>query len=428
MPEKDTCIRSFRLVCAQSEIPAVESLLRAEGFEFEHSGISDWARRLTREPKPLGSSYAAFFGLIYIQEELSLLPPLYLDPDPDCLVLDMCASPGGKVGFLAQLLAKGGAAVANEPVTKRCYLMRDNLERLNLVNAVTSRYPGERLPFSQEGFCSILLDAPCSGWGTVYKHPEGAQVQEDVGHLLNTQRRLLQKASQILAPGGRLLYSTCTANFRENEEQMSYAAEELGLKIKTLQGMPGLRYEEPQDRDMGGVLRIRSSQSDRGYFFLACLEKQDENRVGDYSLQDEGIRKDSRNLAVGEGFNLQPHREMFRWENLPPGRVELFQKRVVFLPQKARQVLPEDYYWWGATLGRMHKDKFHPDPRMRLLLPPAKEDAGILATQIADLDRLLSGQSLNVSSRQRLIGLYWHNLPLGWLKVKGGRCLWSDRY
>jgi len=426
MIETDISTRSFRLVCAPSEIPAVESLLYAEGFEFVASGISEWARRLTKEPKPLGSSYAAFFGLIYIQEELSLLPPLYLNPAPGSLVLDMCASPGGKVGFLAQLLASGGAAVANEPVTKRCYLMRDNLERLNLMNAVTSRYPGERLPFLPESFSSILLDAPCSGWGTVCKYLEGEEVQEDVKHLLNTQRRLLQKAAEILAPGGRILYSTCTANFRENEEQMRYAADNLGLNIKPLQEIPGLKYEAPQDDDMHGVLRIRSSQSDRGYFFLACLEKPGQGSLEDHSLQEQGLEQNRP--RVGKGLNLNTLEEMFCWENLPPGKVELFQKRLVFLPEVARQVLPDDYYWWGATLGRVHKNKFHPNPRMRVLLPTAEEDVSILATRIADLDRLLSGQSLNVSSRQRLMGLYWQDLPLGWLKVKGGRCLWSDRY
>ena len=418
------------MVCARSEIPAVESLLHAEGFEFVPSGISEWARRLTKEPHPLGSSYAAFFGLIYIQEELSLLPPLYLNPAPGSLVLDMCASPGGKVGFLAQLLAEGGAAVANEPVTKRCYLMRDNLERLNLMNAVTSRYPGESLPFLPESFSSILLDAPCSGWGTVYKYLEGEAMQEDVKHLLNTQRRLLQKAAEILAPGGSILYSTCTANFRENEEQMRYAADNLGLNIKPLQEIPGLKYEEPQDEDMEGVLRIRSSHSDRGYFFVACLEKPPQGNGKDISPKDARVGESGRDhLIVGDGLHSNTLEDMFCWENLPPGKVELFRKRLVFLPDMARQVLPENYYWWGATLGRVHKNKFHPNPRMRVLLPPAEEDgSAILATRIADLDRLLSGQSLNVSSRQRLMGLYWHDLPLGWLKVKGGRCLWSDRY
>ena len=429
MAETSVLSRSFRFVCAPSEIPSVESLLRAEGFQFVASPISNWARRLTREPKPLGSSYAAFFGLIYIQEELSLLPPLYLNPEPDSLVLDMCASPGGKVGFVAQMLASQGVVLANEPMVKRCYLMRDNLEKLNLLNAVTSRYAGENLPLLPDSFSSILLDVPCSGWGTVYRQPEDTVFQEDPRHLLHAQRQLLTKSAQILAPGGKILYSTCTSNIRENEEQISFAEKSLGLNVKSLQKVPGLNYDLEQDENLSGVLRIQSSYSERGYFFVACLEKPAEANAGEVSGQDcktSQRKRDRRSL--GEDLHLDPKEDIFCWENLPPGKVELFQKRVVFLPEKALQVLPRDCYWWGATLGRMHKNKFHPNPRMRTLLPAAEEPESVQATEIADLNKLLSGQSVSISTSKRLIGLYWQDLPLGWLKVKGGRCLWSDRY
>lgn len=419
--------RNFRFVCRKSQIPDVESLLYAEGFEFIPSVVSDWMRRLTKEPKPLGSSLAAFFGVIYIQDELSLLAPLYLNPDPDSLILDMCASPGGKVGFLAQLLSDKGAVVANEPITKRFYLMRDNLLRMNLLNAATSRYPGEMIPLFPDSLSGILLDVPCSGWGTVYQRPENNIVQEDVRHLLNVQRNLLHRAAQILAPGGRILYSTCTSNYLENEEQVFYAREELGLNSVFLEEIPGLEYDTVSQGKIPGVLRVKSPQSCKGYFFVACLEKPEKLRQTDLlQFGQPPSPVEGAGSSAGADWDLDIGAEP-DWDRLPSGKISCFQKRMVFLPQKALEWLPKDYNWWGPTLGRIHKNKLHLNPRIRMLLPPAEEGQGFFVSDIRELYRLLSGQSLCVSTGKRLIGLYWHNLPLGWLKVKGGRCLWSDR-
>lgn len=100
--------RSFRLVCPPEQMPQVESLLRAQGYEFEPEPFSPFCRRLLCEPRPLGSSLAAFFGYIYIQDRSSMLPPLALAPRQGEAVLDMCASPGSKTGFLGQLTGPDG--------------------------------------------------------------------------------------------------------------------------------------------------------------------------------------------------------------------------------------------------------------------------------------------------------------------------------
>ena len=106
--------RSFRLVCPPEQMPQVESLLRAQGYEFEPETFSPFCRRLLCEPRPLGSSLAAFFGYIYIQDRSSMLPPLALAPRQGEAVLDMCASPGSKTGFLGQLTGPDGFVLGNE--------------------------------------------------------------------------------------------------------------------------------------------------------------------------------------------------------------------------------------------------------------------------------------------------------------------------
>ena len=157
--------RSFRLVCPPEQMPQVESLLRAQGYEFEPEPFSPFCRRLLCEPRPLGSSLAAFFGYIYIQDRSSMLPPLALAPRQGEAVLDMCASPGSKTGFLGQLTGPDGFVLGNELSRARLATLRANLHACNLPHVGTCSFEGQALPLTPGTWDAIQLDPPCSGWG-----------------------------------------------------------------------------------------------------------------------------------------------------------------------------------------------------------------------------------------------------------------------
>ena len=95
-----------------------------------------------------------------------MLPPLALAPAPGSAALDMCASPGRKTGFLAQLVGRTGFVLGNEPSPTRLGTLRANLHQLNLIQAATCSYSGDALPLRPGSWDAILLDPPCSGWGT----------------------------------------------------------------------------------------------------------------------------------------------------------------------------------------------------------------------------------------------------------------------
>ena len=254
MPKQHS--RSFRLVCEDRLIPLVEALLHAQGYAFEPEPFSPLCRRLCCEPRPLGASLAAFFGYIYIQDRSSMLPPLALAPRPGEAVLDVCASPGSKSGFLAQLTGPTGFVLANEPTPARLGTLRANLHQCNLLQAATCSYNGENLPLAPASWNAIQLDPPCSGWGTAEKHPRVLKLWQGdkLNSLTGLQQRLLRRAASLLAPGGRLVYSTCTTNEAENEAQVRFAEEELGLVRETLPPFPGFVWEE---RSGGaGTLRV----------------------------------------------------------------------------------------------------------------------------------------------------------------------------
>ena len=161
--------RSFRIQAERPFIGSVLNLLSLQGYRFQKEPFGENCYELLYEPLPLGSSWAAFFGYIYIQDRSSMLPPLALQVQKGESVLDMCASPGSKTTFLADLVGKDGCVLANEIQRSRLFTLQKNCERLNALNVATTSYNAEDLPLHASQWNAISLDPPCSGWGTVEK-------------------------------------------------------------------------------------------------------------------------------------------------------------------------------------------------------------------------------------------------------------------
>jgi 16S rRNA (cytosine967-C5)-methyltransferase len=122
---------------------------------------------------------------------------------------------------MAELTGPAGRVFACELKRSRMALVRDTLQRLSMDNTRLLFCDGAILPFSR-GFSKILLDAPCSGTGVLHRHPEARWVKtmEDITRLSGLQRTLLEASASLLAPGGTLVYSTCSLEPEENEMQI----------------------------------------------------------------------------------------------------------------------------------------------------------------------------------------------------------------
>jgi len=159
-------------------------------------------------------------GLFYLQEPSAMTAVSVLDPKPGEKVLDLCAAPGGKSTQIAALMGGQGLLVTNEPVPSRAQILSRNVERMGVKNAVvTSAYPQQLAPVFPDFFDRILVDAPCSGEGMFRRQPEAvAEWTENAPRgCADRQMEILEEAAKMLAPGGRLVYSTCTFNDTENE-------------------------------------------------------------------------------------------------------------------------------------------------------------------------------------------------------------------
>jgi 16S rRNA (cytosine967-C5)-methyltransferase len=168
-------------------------------------------------------------GDISIQDEASQAIPLLLDVQPGHRVLDSCAAPGGKTPTLARGAGKDGLIVAADRHAHRLRAMREQFKRLTLGNVrIVELDAAAPLAFGVQ-FDRILLDAPCSGTGTLARHPEirWRLKPEQLRELNRLQCDLLASALKQLAPGGRLVYSTCSLEQEENEDVITEALRNL---------------------------------------------------------------------------------------------------------------------------------------------------------------------------------------------------------
>jgi len=425
-------LRTFRLTVAESEIAQAESLLKEQGFEFKEEPFSKYARRLCHEPMPLGRSLAAIFGLIYIQDRSSMLPPLMLAPEKGDFVLDMCASPGSKTGFLAQLVGTNGFVLGNEPNRLRLATLRANLQNLNFLQVATCSHKGEKINLPQGSCKNILLDPPCSGWGTVEKNPQVMKLWkgDKIKTLIRLQRNLLKQAAHLLSVGGKLVYSTCTTNTLENEEQVKFAIEELGLKLIELPKVAGFEWQDTQENAKGSLL-VDGEKSQAQGFYIACFTKDDCT----LNEAENSFAKDKQTKEY-EFFKLPFENESMHnlleyncldLNLLPKGKLACFGNHLRFLPEASFNTLPAKFVWQGISLGKIMNDKLQLSTLLRNLMPKIPPQNAIHLDDIKDIMALLSGRSLSTDIKDSITGLYWRSLPLCLVRIKNKRIIWYGK-
>ncbi|MEB3212596.1 MAG: 16S rRNA (cytosine(967)-C(5))-methyltransferase [Leptolyngbyaceae bacterium] len=154
-----------------------------------------------------------------VQDGSAQLVGHLLNPQPEETVIDACAAPGGKTTHLAELMGDRGTVWACDRNEKRLNRVQENLTRLNLtciqLHTHDMRSPHADLPQADR----VLVDAPCSGLGTLHRHADARwrQSPERISELTDLQRDLLQQSSRYVKPGGTLVYATCTLNPQENQ-------------------------------------------------------------------------------------------------------------------------------------------------------------------------------------------------------------------
>ena len=227
---------TFRVVVNRAEESEVLSRLSAAGATFESSTIAKGAWRVTGRTAMLRELSAE--GKIYLQDDASQLVAHVVDIKPDERVLDLCAAPGGKTTLMADRAGDGALIVAADrsPTRIDTIVTTMHLHELNNIKPVLLDAT-EQLPFWNGSFDKVLVDAPCSGTGTLRRNPEirWRLSPADIPALAQQQKRILGMATKMVKPGGRLVYSTCSVEREENEEVIAQS----GLRpLETIRTWP----------------------------------------------------------------------------------------------------------------------------------------------------------------------------------------------
>jgi 16S rRNA (cytosine967-C5)-methyltransferase len=180
--------------------------------------------RLTNLP-----SDALATGHCYIQDPSTALACAILDPQPGERILDACAAPGGKTGYIAELMKNDGLLLACDRDRSRVEILRGNLERLGVKIARSMRHDWAKQAFSGETpFDRILIDAPCSNTGVMRRRLDvrWRLTPDDFARMASEQLRIVRATMPLLKPGGVLVYSTCSLEPEENKEVVEQTLDE----------------------------------------------------------------------------------------------------------------------------------------------------------------------------------------------------------
>ena len=368
-------------------------------------------------------------GLYYLQEPSAMAPAGLLDVRPGMRVLDLCAAPGGKTTQLAAALQGQGLLVCNEIHPKRARILARNVERLAVANALVLNEHPQRLAERFSGFFDrILVDAPCSGEG-MFRKEEAAVADwspETVEMCARRQLEILRCAAGMLAPGGRLVYSTCTFAPQENEGTVSrFLAEAPDFTVAAAEApwfAPGRPdWVENPAPGIERTFRLWPHKLNGEGHYAAVLEKRNDSAVETARCgrpSDLPSRGRPRRAAPTDPEALL---QAFCKETdaaLPEGRLLEFGQSLLLVPDEMPELHGLKVLRAGLELGQVLKNRFEPAHAWALWLKTTRSVADFPADS-PEIAAYLRGQTLSGPQTGWTL-VTADGLSLGWAKGSGG--------
>lgn len=273
----------FRVRWGRIEERVLLDRLAAQGFRTHPLEGMPGFHQVDEGPRPLAATVEHWQGYLYIQQASTGVAAPALGPRRGERVLDLCAAPGGKTTHMAELMEDSGCLVASEISESRIRGLLGNVYRLGHTNVMVVAGDGRDFPAGAL-FDRVLVDAPCSGEGTLRRRGGRAPRQSPSfqGYVTGAQRSLLERAVRLTRPGGTVLYVTCTFAPEENEAVVSDALARLPVELEPLSlpvpCAPGVTSFESISFDprVEGAARIYPHHLDSGGLFLAKLTRLEE--------------------------------------------------------------------------------------------------------------------------------------------------------
>ncbi|SDB29788.1 RsmF rRNA methyltransferase first C-terminal domain-containing protein [Eubacterium oxidoreducens] len=364
-------------------------------------------------------------GAYYIQEPSAMAIAPLLDVKRGEKVLDLCAAPGGKTTQLAGEMKGEGLLVANEYVSSRAKVLSQNVERMGVRNCVVLNETPQHLAQVFEGFFDkILVDAPCSGEG-MFRKEEIARQQWSLDNVTiceERQKEILACAVRMLAPGGRLVYSTCTFSPQEDEYIVEWLLETYSdltiLPMNKVGGMEDARvqWSRHETQDVKRAARLWPHKLRGEGHFAAVFEntRTKEPVTNSNGKKSKAKKKSPAVLQVITAY------EEFAKEYLDftiEGRYEVFGNRIYLVPE---QMIPLDglkVQRAGLEFGEETKGRFTPAHALAMALTDKEvTNSCELGDKAADY---LHGEVIHTSTSKGWMLMTVDGVSIGWGKGTG---------
>lgn len=366
-------------------------------------------------------------GAFYAQEPSAAAPAALLDVQPGQWVADLCAAPGGKTSQLAAALQGQGLLVSNEYLPARAEILRQNLERMGVANALVTCGDTAALAAALPGcFDRVLVDAPCSGEGMFRKEPAaiGQHNNALVEHCAALGADILENAAALLAPGGVLVYSTCTFAPAEDEGQVAaFLNRHPDFTLCDLSevgfGQPGEVNRVPADlaeyaADITKTRRIWPSDGGEGHF-MAKLRRSGDALAHKPGLKPAKAAKPPQEwldfaAATFPALAAAPLQQVGDWLSLPPAALP------GQLPRSLRITR------CGVLAGSVQKRRFVPAHALFMAYGKQCANQEKLTLQDPRTAAWLRGEEITAATAQNgWCAVLVDGFPLGGGKVSGGR-------
>ena len=391
--------RKFGLRVNTNKI-SVEEFLEISPFHLEPIPWIDNGFFYDENDRPSRHPYY-FAGLYYLQEPSAMTPANRFSVNPGEYVLDLCAAPGGKATELGAKLQGNGFLVANDISNSRAKALLRNLELFGIKNSmVTNETPAKLAKYFPEFFDKILIDAPCSGEGMFHKEPKMAEywLEKSPDYYAEIQKELIVQGAQMLKPGGKMLYSTCTFSKKENEETIAYLLEQCeDMEVLAPLGYGGFSEGFPLEgkseemcSQLKKCVRIFPHKMAGEGHFLALLQKKGN---GEKSVPRKTVaaKKDEKPDACVEEFL-----KLVSFD-FSEGKLKKEKDKVYFLPGDGN--MPKlRYLRTGLYLGEIRKNRFEPSQALAMALSP-KTFASCVLLSSKDIRtvKYLKGETIDVA-------------------------------
>lgn len=401
-----------------------KDLLKLKPITFSSDGFA-----FETEEK-IGFSAEHLSGLIYIQEPSSMLSVCASKIEKEnrpLKILDLCASPGGKTGQIACRVGDDSIIFSNEIIKSRAEILQSNIERQGFKNVIVlNEEPKDLLAFKGY-FDYVFVDSPCSGEGMFRKNPETISEwsEDNVTMCMLRQREILEIADELVADDGKLVYSTCTFNTKEDEgivkwfiDNFNYSLEDVDNEIKNNTISSSLEGELSEK-----ARKFLPYVSNGEGQFVAVMKKQGQAKKNELYSKKHGkciiSIGQSENKLVKE-FSSNNLIEDFSWKELYIVGNSIFRVPDAFDGNIRTALEDLKFLLVGVKIGELEKNRFEPNHNLFMAFPEKFKNKIELSGD--ELKKYLHGEEIikDVNIKGYAVVMKNGNV-IGGTKVSGGR-------